>query len=160
MQMPLEKQNSYEHHQESSPVHVYSIATPSSVLWIYMAQFWHTSKEDRSKYRLKFMLDKKELNLTLDDCRTNPFDNNGAEDHHPSSKTTMSFCSHGKRLCAQIFSKCYNNMSQDVSPIRHITENANGCINFVYNIHVDYAELNGGLLLSLQSSNIFDSISQ
>ncbi|GJS91668.1 hypothetical protein Tco_0774304 [Tanacetum coccineum] len=35
-----------------------------------MAQFWHTLKEDRSKYRLKFMLDKKELTLTLDDFRT------------------------------------------------------------------------------------------
>ncbi|GJR03126.1 hypothetical protein Tco_0526110 [Tanacetum coccineum] len=42
----------------------------SSVPWIYMAQFWHTLKEDRSKYRLKFMLDKKELNLILDDFRT------------------------------------------------------------------------------------------
>ncbi|GKF12674.1 hypothetical protein Tco_0050600, partial [Tanacetum coccineum] len=35
--------------------------------WIYMAQFWHTLKEDGSKYRLKFLLDKKELTLTLDD---------------------------------------------------------------------------------------------
>ncbi|GKA07826.1 hypothetical protein Tco_0687050 [Tanacetum coccineum] len=35
-----------------------------------MAQFWHTSKEDGSKYRLKFMLDKKERSLTLDDFRT------------------------------------------------------------------------------------------
>ncbi|GJV55878.1 hypothetical protein Tco_1456883 [Tanacetum coccineum] len=34
-----------------------------------MAQFWHTLKEDKSKYRLKFMLDKKELTLTLDDFR-------------------------------------------------------------------------------------------
>ncbi|GJU76242.1 integrase, catalytic region, zinc finger, CCHC-type containing protein [Tanacetum coccineum] len=42
----------------------FSIAASSSVPWIYMAQFWHTLKEDRSKYRLKFMLDKKELNLT------------------------------------------------------------------------------------------------
>ncbi|GJS98824.1 copia protein [Tanacetum coccineum] len=48
----------------------FSIAASSSVPWIYMAQFWHTLKEDRSKYRLKFMLDKKELNLTLDDFRT------------------------------------------------------------------------------------------
>nr|GEW38921.1 retrovirus-related Pol polyprotein from transposon TNT 1-94 [Tanacetum cinerariifolium] len=32
--------------------------------------FWHTLKEDGSKYRLKFMLDKKELSLTLDDFRT------------------------------------------------------------------------------------------
>ncbi|GJX14148.1 hypothetical protein Tco_0205906, partial [Tanacetum coccineum] len=30
----------------------------------------HTLKEDGSKYRLKFMLDKKELSLTLDDFRT------------------------------------------------------------------------------------------
>ncbi|GJR63426.1 hypothetical protein Tco_1505588, partial [Tanacetum coccineum] len=48
----------------------FNIAASSSVSWIYMAQFWHTLKEDRSKYRLKFMLDKKELNLTLDDFRT------------------------------------------------------------------------------------------
>ncbi|GKA58205.1 hypothetical protein Tco_0757393 [Tanacetum coccineum] len=48
----------------------FSIAASSSVLWIYMAQFWHTLKEDGSKYRLKFMLDKKELSLTLDDFRT------------------------------------------------------------------------------------------
>ncbi|GKB10781.1 hypothetical protein Tco_0844704 [Tanacetum coccineum] len=46
------------------------IAASSSVPWIYMAQFWHTLKEDGSKYRLKFMLDKKELSLTLDDFRT------------------------------------------------------------------------------------------
>nr|GEV32968.1 hypothetical protein [Tanacetum cinerariifolium] len=35
-----------------------------------MAQFWHTLKEDGSKYRLKFMLDKKEIFLTLDEFRT------------------------------------------------------------------------------------------
>ncbi|GKE70188.1 hypothetical protein Tco_1528260, partial [Tanacetum coccineum] len=48
----------------------FSIAASSSVPWIYMAQFWHTLKEDTSKYRIKFMLDKKELTLTLDDFRT------------------------------------------------------------------------------------------
>ncbi|GKA99940.1 hypothetical protein Tco_0827934 [Tanacetum coccineum] len=31
--------------------------------------FWHTLKEDGSKYRLRFMLDKKEPTLTLDDFR-------------------------------------------------------------------------------------------
>ncbi|GJS14807.1 copia protein [Tanacetum coccineum] len=35
-----------------------------------LEHFWHTLKEDISKYRLKFMLDKKELNLTLDVFRT------------------------------------------------------------------------------------------
>nr|GEZ97190.1 hypothetical protein [Tanacetum cinerariifolium] len=48
----------------------FSIAASSSVPWIYMAQFLHTLKEDGSKYRLKFMLDKKELFFTLDDFRT------------------------------------------------------------------------------------------
>ncbi|GJS91462.1 hypothetical protein Tco_0774098 [Tanacetum coccineum] len=33
-------------------------------------QFWHTLQEDGSKYKLKFMLDRKELTLTLDDFRT------------------------------------------------------------------------------------------
>ncbi|GKC83878.1 hypothetical protein Tco_1139595 [Tanacetum coccineum] len=35
-----------------------------------LKHFWHTLKEDGSKYRLMFMLDKKELSLTLDDFRT------------------------------------------------------------------------------------------
>ncbi|GJS32485.1 retrovirus-related pol polyprotein from transposon TNT 1-94 [Tanacetum coccineum] len=47
-----------------------SIAASASVPWIYMAQFWHTLKEDGSKHRLKFLLDRKELTLTLDDFRT------------------------------------------------------------------------------------------
>ncbi|GKF08015.1 hypothetical protein Tco_0042239 [Tanacetum coccineum] len=48
----------------------FSIAASSLVPWIYLGQFWHTLKEDRSKYSLKFVLDKKELTLTLDDFRT------------------------------------------------------------------------------------------
>nr|GEX70397.1 hypothetical protein [Tanacetum cinerariifolium]GEX71809.1 hypothetical protein [Tanacetum cinerariifolium] len=48
----------------------FSITASSSIPWIYMAQFWHTLKEDDSKYRLKFMLDKKVLSLTLDEFRT------------------------------------------------------------------------------------------
>nr|GFB52951.1 hypothetical protein [Tanacetum cinerariifolium] len=47
----------------------FSITASSSVPWIYMAQFWHTLKKVGSKYWLKFMLDKKELSLTLDDFR-------------------------------------------------------------------------------------------
>ncbi|GJU23470.1 retrovirus-related pol polyprotein from transposon TNT 1-94 [Tanacetum coccineum] len=49
---------------------LFSIAASSSVPWIYLRQFWHTLKEDRSKYRLKFVLNRKELTLTLDDFRT------------------------------------------------------------------------------------------
>ncbi|GJY97093.1 hypothetical protein Tco_0514003 [Tanacetum coccineum] len=47
----------------------FSIAASSSVPWIYLGQFWHTLKEDGSKYRLKFVLDRKELTLTSDDFR-------------------------------------------------------------------------------------------
>ncbi|GJX21717.1 retrovirus-related pol polyprotein from transposon TNT 1-94 [Tanacetum coccineum] len=48
----------------------FNIAASSSVPWIYLGQFWHTLKEDGSKHRLKFMLDRKELTLTLDDFWT------------------------------------------------------------------------------------------
>ncbi|GKD73594.1 hypothetical protein Tco_1331876 [Tanacetum coccineum] len=48
----------------------FSIAASSSVPWIYLGQFWHTLQEDGSKYKLKFMLDRKELTLTLDNFRT------------------------------------------------------------------------------------------
>ncbi|GKE69942.1 hypothetical protein Tco_1528014 [Tanacetum coccineum] len=47
----------------------FKIVASSSVPWIYLGQFWHTLQEDGSKYKLKFMLDKKELTLTLDDFR-------------------------------------------------------------------------------------------
>ncbi|GKF04827.1 hypothetical protein Tco_0035495 [Tanacetum coccineum] len=46
-----------------------SIAASLSVPWIYLGQFWHTLKEDGSNYRLKFVLERKELTLTLDDFR-------------------------------------------------------------------------------------------
>ncbi|GJS76411.1 hypothetical protein Tco_0726292 [Tanacetum coccineum] len=48
----------------------FSIVASSSVPWIYLGQFWHTLQEDRSKYNLKFMLDRKELTMTLDDFKT------------------------------------------------------------------------------------------
>ncbi|GJS27617.1 hypothetical protein Tco_0488237, partial [Tanacetum coccineum] len=55
--------------QHAADVHPDELSS-SSVPWIYIVQFWHTLTEDGSKYRLKFMLDKKELSLTLDDFRT------------------------------------------------------------------------------------------
>ncbi|GKD22175.1 hypothetical protein Tco_1223878, partial [Tanacetum coccineum] len=36
---------------------------------IYLGQFWHTLQEGGSKYRLKFMLDRKEITMTLNDFR-------------------------------------------------------------------------------------------
>ncbi|GJR19931.1 retrovirus-related pol polyprotein from transposon TNT 1-94 [Tanacetum coccineum] len=47
----------------------FSIAASSLVPWLYLGQFWHTLKEDVSKYRLKFVLDRKEITMTLNDFR-------------------------------------------------------------------------------------------
>nr|GEV13979.1 hypothetical protein [Tanacetum cinerariifolium] len=47
----------------------FSIVASSSVLRIYLGKFWHTLKEDGSKYRLNFELDMKELTLTLNNFR-------------------------------------------------------------------------------------------
>ncbi|GJR14191.1 hypothetical protein Tco_0796843 [Tanacetum coccineum] len=47
----------------------FSIVASASVPWIYLGQFWHTLKEDGSKYRLKFVLDRKEITLTFNDFR-------------------------------------------------------------------------------------------
>ncbi|GKE30602.1 hypothetical protein Tco_1445986 [Tanacetum coccineum] len=69
----------------------FSIAASSSVPWIYMAQFWHTLKEDRSKYRLTFMLDKKELSLTLDDFRTILHLPQATDNNHDSFVSPPSF---------------------------------------------------------------------
>ncbi|GJW04482.1 hypothetical protein Tco_1563338 [Tanacetum coccineum] len=144
----------------------FSIAASSSVPWIYMAQFWHTLKEDGSKYRLKFMLDKKELSLTLDDFRTifhlpHANDNNHNSFVPPPSfsdmvpfykqqlgftmelKTSSSFKTTGllqpwQTLC-KIFSKCLTTRvtGWDQPPLQIMQM----MYCFVNNIHVDYAEL-------------------
>ncbi|GKE49253.1 hypothetical protein Tco_1480511, partial [Tanacetum coccineum] len=51
----------------------------------------HTLKEDGSKYRLTFMLDKKELSLTLDDFRTIFHLPQANADNHDSFMTPPSF---------------------------------------------------------------------
>ncbi|GJX51104.1 hypothetical protein Tco_0277949 [Tanacetum coccineum] len=55
------------------------------------AQFWHTLKEDGSKYQLRFMLDKRELTLTLDDFRQNFHLPQATANNHNSFMPTPSF---------------------------------------------------------------------
>ncbi|GJT11534.1 hypothetical protein Tco_0858576 [Tanacetum coccineum] len=144
----------------------FSIAASSSVPWIYMAQFWHTLKEDESKYRLTFMLDKKKLSLTLDDFKTifhlpQANDNNHDSFVPPPSfldmvpfykqqlgftmelKTSSSFKTTGllqpwQTLC-KIFSKCLTTRvtGWDQPPLQIMQM----LYCFVNNIHVDYVEL-------------------
>ncbi|GKA61636.1 retrovirus-related pol polyprotein from transposon TNT 1-94 [Tanacetum coccineum] len=143
-----------------------SIAAFSSVPWIYMAQFWHTLKEDGSKYRLTFMLDKKKLSLTLDDFWTifhlpQANANNHDSFMPPPSfldmvpfykqqlgftielKTASNFKTTGllqpwQTLC-KIFSKCLTTRvtGWDQPPLQIMQM----MYCFVNNIHVDYAEL-------------------
>nr|GEZ97062.1 hypothetical protein [Tanacetum cinerariifolium] len=160
--MPTGKQNSDKYHQESSAM----IATSSSIPWIYMAQFWHTLKEDGSKYSLKFMLDRKELSLTLIDFRTIFHLPQESKNNHdcfmppssfynmipfyknhlgftmelkiPSSFNTTSLLQPWQTLC-KIFSKCLTTRVTrwDQPPLQIMQM----LYCFINNIHVDYAEL-------------------
>ncbi|GKE04549.1 hypothetical protein Tco_1396567, partial [Tanacetum coccineum] len=144
----------------------FTIAASSSVPWIYMARFWHTLKEDGSKYKLTFMLDRKELSLTLDDFRTIfhlpqatannherfipppsfvdmiPFYKNELgftmELKMPSSFKTTGLLQPWQTLC-KIFSKCLTTRvtGWDQPPLQIMQM----LYCFVNNIHVDYDEL-------------------
>ncbi|GJV42266.1 retrovirus-related pol polyprotein from transposon TNT 1-94 [Tanacetum coccineum] len=134
--------------------------------WIYLGQFWHTLQEDGSKYKLKLMLDRKELILTLDDFRAifhlpQATDNN--HDHFvPAPKfsemvpfyinnlgftlelrSTSNFKTTGllqpwQTLC-KMFSRCLTtHVTGYDQPSFHIMQML---YCFVNNIHVDYAEL-------------------
>ncbi|GJS58751.1 hypothetical protein Tco_0653535 [Tanacetum coccineum] len=144
----------------------FSIAASSSVPWIYMAQFWHTLKEDGSKYRLTFMLDKKKLSLTLDDFRTIFHLPQANANNHDSFvpppsfldmvpfykqqlgftmdlKTSSIFKTTGllqpwQALC-KIFSKCLTTRVTGWDQLQLQIMQMLYC--FINNIHVDFAEL-------------------
>ncbi|GKE97110.1 hypothetical protein Tco_1581965, partial [Tanacetum coccineum] len=67
----------------------FNIAASTSVPWIYMVQFWHTLKEDGSKHRLKFLLDRKELTLRTIFHIPQENDNNHASFVPPPSFSDM-----------------------------------------------------------------------
>ncbi|GJZ54070.1 hypothetical protein Tco_0608955 [Tanacetum coccineum] len=57
-------------HSRTKHIDISNAASSSGVFGFISGTFWHTLKEDGSNYRLKFILDRKELTLTLDDFRT------------------------------------------------------------------------------------------
>ncbi|GKC91676.1 hypothetical protein Tco_1152325 [Tanacetum coccineum] len=131
-----------------------------------MAQFWHTLKEDKSKYGLTFMLDKKKLSLILDDFKTIfhlPQANANNHDNFVPPplfldmvpfykqqlgftmelKTSSSFKTTGllqpwKTLC-KIFSKCL--AARVIGWDQPSLQIMQMLYRFVNNIHVDYAKL-------------------
>ncbi|GKF63623.1 hypothetical protein Tco_0187071, partial [Tanacetum coccineum] len=58
--------------QQADDIHPDELCPPNKRYDLMDAnkKFWHTLKKDGSKHRLKFLLDRKELTLTLDDFRT------------------------------------------------------------------------------------------
>ncbi|GKB51893.1 hypothetical protein Tco_0902646, partial [Tanacetum coccineum] len=115
----------------------FSIAASSSVPWIYLGQFWHTLHEDGSKYTLKFMLDRKELTLTLDDFRTIFHFPQATNNNHDRFVPTPTF--------SEMVPFYINNLgfTLELRSTSHFktTDHADAILCFVNNIHVDYAEL-------------------
>ncbi|GKA23693.1 hypothetical protein Tco_0709726 [Tanacetum coccineum] len=97
----------------------------------------HTLKEDGSKYRLRFMLDKKEISLTLDDFRTIFHLPQANDNNHnlfvppPSFSDIVLFYKQQLGFTMEL--------KTSIGSIA-IANNAND-VFFINNIHVDYAEL-------------------
>ncbi|GJR64900.1 hypothetical protein Tco_0010965 [Tanacetum coccineum] len=153
--------------QHAADVHPDELCPPNKRYALMVQQeCLATLKEDESKNRLKFLLDRKELTLTLDDFRTifhlpQANDNNHASFVPPPSfsdmvpfykqvlgftmelKTVSNFKISGllqpwQTLC-KIFSKCLTTRvtGWDQPPLQIMQM----LYCFVNNIHVDYAEL-------------------
>ncbi|GKC74784.1 hypothetical protein Tco_1120667 [Tanacetum coccineum] len=123
---------------------LFNIAASSSVLWIYLGQFWHTLKEDGSKYRLSFMLDRKELTLTLDDFRTIFQLPQATNNNHECFVVAPKFSEISCRCCAAL---------STIYMLTMLTCFGKDCTTycFVNNIYVNYAEfLWEGLHYSLE----------
>ncbi|GJR56194.1 hypothetical protein Tco_1406715 [Tanacetum coccineum] len=144
----------------------FSIVASTSVPWIYLGQFWHTLKEDGSKYKLTFVLDIKDLIMTLDDFRTIFHLPQATDNNHerivaapkfskmvpfflndlgftldlrsPSKFKTTRLVQPWKTLC-KMFSRCLTTRAtgHDQPPL--LIMQILYC--FVNNVHVDYAEL-------------------
>ncbi|GJW39559.1 hypothetical protein Tco_0065404 [Tanacetum coccineum] len=154
----------------------FSIAASSLVPWIYLEQLWHTLKEDGSKYRLKFVLDRKYIILTLNDFRRifqlpQATDNNHErfviapkfsemvsfflkdlgftlELRSPSNFKTIGLIQPWQTL-GKMFARCLTTRatSHDQPPLQIMQM----LYCFVNNVHVDYAELfREGLHYSLE----------
>ncbi|GKA43835.1 hypothetical protein Tco_0736559 [Tanacetum coccineum] len=143
-----------------------SVAASSSVPWIYLGQFWHTLKEDGSKYRLKFMLDQKELTLTLNDFRRIFHLPQAIDNNHerfvatPKFSKMVPFFLNTLGFTLELLSPSNFKTTRLVQPWKILGKIFSRCLTmrvtsydqptlqimqmlycFVNNIHVDYAEL-------------------
>ncbi|GJU60022.1 hypothetical protein Tco_1237788 [Tanacetum coccineum] len=136
------------------------------VPWIYMYQLWHTVKEDRSKYKLKFLLGTKELIMTVADFRQNFQLPQATENNYagfvdattfgqmvpffrnilgfylvlrsPSNFKSKGLSQPLQTLC-KIFSRCLT--TQVTGHDQPLIQIMQMLYCFINNVHVDYAEL-------------------
>ncbi|GJT11356.1 hypothetical protein Tco_0858398 [Tanacetum coccineum] len=114
----------------------FNIAASSLVPWIYLWQFWHTLHEDGSKYTLKFLLDRKELTLTLDDFGTIIQLPQATDNNHDSFFPTLAF---SDMVPFYINNLGFTMELREISISRQlIMQMLYCCVN---NVHVDSAEL-------------------
>ncbi|GKA77283.1 hypothetical protein Tco_0783744 [Tanacetum coccineum] len=100
--------------------------------------FWHTLKEDGSKYKLSFVLDRKELTMTLDDFRT--------IFHLPQATDNNHDCFVPAPKFSEMVPFYTNNLSFTLELRSPSNFKTTGLIMqmlycFVNNIHVDYVDL-------------------
>ncbi|GJX60947.1 hypothetical protein Tco_0292337 [Tanacetum coccineum] len=144
----------------------FSIVASSSMPWIYLGQFWHTLKEDGSKYKLSFVLDRKKLTMTLDDFRTifhlPQATYNNHERFVPAPKFSEMVPFYINNLCLTLELRSPSNFKTTglVQPWQTLCKMFSRCLTtrvtgydgpplqimhmlycFVNNIHVDYADL-------------------
>nr|GEU38261.1 copia protein [Tanacetum cinerariifolium] len=114
------------------------IASSSSAPWIYMGQFWHTLKEDGSKYMLSFVLHRKELIMTLDDFKT-IFQLPQARDNNHERFVAAPNLVQPWQILGKIFARCLTTRAtgHDQLPLQIMLM----LYYFVNNVHVDYVEL-------------------
>ncbi|GJZ51980.1 hypothetical protein Tco_0606495 [Tanacetum coccineum] len=114
----------------------FSIVASLLVPWIYLGQFWHTLHEDGSKYTIKFMLDRKELTLTLDDFGIIFHLPQATDNNHDHFVPAPKF---SKMTLCKMFSRCLTTrVTSYDQPAVQIMQRL---YCFVNNIRVDYVEL-------------------
>ncbi|GKB31498.1 hypothetical protein Tco_0870899 [Tanacetum coccineum] len=116
----------------------FSIAASSSVPWIYLGQFWHTLQKDGSKYRLEFVLDRKEITMTLNDFRRIFYLPQATDNNHerfvaaPKFSEMVPFFLNTLGFTLELRSPSNFKTTRLIMQMLYC---------FVNNIHVDYAEL-------------------
>nr|GEW20574.1 hypothetical protein [Tanacetum cinerariifolium] len=114
----------------------FRVAASSSVPWIYLRHFRNTLQEDGSKYKIKFMLDRKEITMTINDFKTIFHLPQATDNNHERFVIAPKFLEiHLARYLLDVL------LRELLVMINRLLQIMQMLYCFVNNIHVDYAEL-------------------